>query len=69
MKQQQEAPFTMTSKQIASRYSISTRTLATWRMAGMPCLKPSCKKVLFIVSEVDAWVKQQFGGGSNGGAK
>lgn len=54
------APFTLTTKQAARRYSISTRTLATWRTAGMPCLIPSRKKVLFVTNDADAWVRAKF---------
>jgi len=56
----QPVPFTLTTKQAARRYSISMRTLSSWRMAGMPCLMPSRRKVLFVTTESDAWVRTRF---------
>lgn len=59
-KSAEPAPFCITTKQAVRRYGVSSRTLSNWRNQGLPCLMPGRRKTLYVVSDVDAWVKARF---------
>jgi hypothetical protein len=53
-------PYTLTTEAAAVRYSVSKRTLSIWRTKGMPYLLPGPRKVLYITSDTDEWVRTKF---------
>ena len=58
-------PSTITTREATKRYSVSVRTLNHWRATGMPHLLPGPRKVIFVVEEADAWVRNKFSIGRN----
>lgn len=46
------------TKEFKARYTISASTQALWRRKGMPHYSvPNAKKILYKISEIDAWLK------------
>jgi len=46
------------TKEFKARYKISASTQALWRRKGMPHYSvPNAKKILYKISEIDAWLK------------
>jgi phage terminase Nu1 subunit (DNA packaging protein) len=53
-------PSSITKRLLATRHSVSQRTIDNWVSDGMPVLRFSRRKLLFPVSEVDAWIHARF---------
>ena len=53
-------PASLTKSAYAKRHSLSTRTLDNLRPQGLPVWVLSRRKILFPVTECDAWMRERF---------
>ena len=52
----------ISSKELAKKIGVTTRTLSTWRSTGkygLPFIKVNGRKVLYRVEDVEAWLEQR----------
>ena len=52
----------ISSKELAKKIGVTTRTLSNWRSTGkygLPFIKVNDRKVLYRVEDVEAWLEQR----------